>query len=165
MDVSTQFDSYDGAVRNRLTKREMNVWHPFIQLTEILRSRLEQQLQADSGLSVADYAVLSQLTEAPEGRMRPYELSRALGWDKSRLHHQLTRMSKRGLVVRETFGSRGIIVAVTTDGWRTIENAAPAHARHVREMFVDRLTPTQLDELGVISQILLDKLLADAVAS
>jgi DNA-binding MarR family transcriptional regulator len=150
-------------MKNRLTKREMKAWHPFVQLMEVLRSRIEQQLQAESGLSVADYAVLSQLTEAPEGRMRAYELGHELGWEKSRLHHQLTRMGKRGLVQREAFGPRGIIVAVTTDGRRTIEKAAPAHAQHVRTIFADRLTPTQLDELADISRILLDCLLAEDV--
>ena len=148
-------------MKSRLSNREMKAWHPFIQLTEVLRSRIEQQLQAESGLSVADYAVLSQLSETPDGRMRAYELSHELGWDKSRLHHQLTRMGKRGLIQREAFGSRGIIVAVTTDGRRTIEKAAPAHAQHVRGLLIDRLTPAQLDQLGEISQILLDSLLAD----
>jgi DNA-binding MarR family transcriptional regulator len=148
-------------MRKRLTKRELAAWQPFVQLMEVLRSRLEQQLQADSGLSVADYAVLSVLSEAPEGRMRAYELSHKLGWDKSRLHHQLTRMCKRGQVQREAFGSRGIIAAITTDGRQTIEKASPAHAQHVRRLFADRLTPTQLDELGDISRMLLEGLLAD----
>ena len=150
-------------MRQRLTKRELEAWRPFSQLMEVLRSRVEQQLQADSGLSVADYAVLGVLTESPDGRMRAYELSHQLGWEKSRLHHQLTRMGKRGLVQRETFGSRGIIVAITTDGRRTIEKAAPAHAQHVRRFFADRLTPTQLDELADMSRILLEGLLADDI--
>lgn len=148
-------------MKNRLTKRELKAWRPFSQLMEVLLSRIEQQLQAESGLSVADYAVLGVLTEAPRGRMRAYELSHELGWEKSRLHHQLTRMSKRGLVQREAFGSRGIIVAITTHGRRTIEKAAPAHAQHVRRLFVDRLTPTQLDQFGDICRILLESLLAD----
>ena len=53
-----------------------------------------------SGLSNADYTVLAVLSEAPERRMRPFDLSRTLGWEKSRLHHQLTRMCSRGLVER-----------------------------------------------------------------
>jgi DNA-binding MarR family transcriptional regulator len=148
-------------MKKGLTKRELKAWQPFVQLLEVLRSRIERQLQADSGLSVADYAVLSSLTEAPGGRLRAYELSHELGWDKSRLHHQLTRMANRGLIQREAFGSRGVIAAVTTDGWRTIEKAAPAHAQQVRRLFVDRLTPAKLDELGDISRTLLESLLAD----
>jgi hypothetical protein len=47
-------------------------------MQELLRTRIEQQLQAGSGLSYADYSVLAVLSEAPEGRLRPYELSRMM---------------------------------------------------------------------------------------
>jgi DNA-binding MarR family transcriptional regulator len=70
-----------------LTGRELAAWRTSIRMLETLRSRLEQQLQADSGLSLADYAVLSVLSEASSGRMRLHELGEAVGWEKSRLHH------------------------------------------------------------------------------
>ena len=80
-----------------LNEREMSAWRTFYEMQEVLRSRLEQQLQADSGLSNADYTVLVALSEAAGGRLRVFELGRRLGWEKSRLHHQLTRMCRRGL--------------------------------------------------------------------
>ncbi len=39
---------------------------------------------------VGHYTVLAALSEAAGGRLRAYELGRRLGWEKSRLHHQLT---------------------------------------------------------------------------
>src|SRR6266851_3185575 len=98
-----------------LTERELRAWRAFHQMQELLRARIEQQLQA-SGLSYADYSVLTVLSEAPDGRLRPYELSRIAGWEKSRLHHQLTRMGTRGLITREPCGSRGMYTVITAKG-------------------------------------------------
>ncbi|MYV43460.1 MarR family transcriptional regulator, partial [Streptomyces sp. SID1328] len=82
-------------------------------MQEVLRSRIEQQLQAGGGLSNADYTVLVALSEAPDGRLRAHQLSNELGWEKSRLHHQLTRMCKRGLVERRSGGSRAMYAVLT----------------------------------------------------
>jgi hypothetical protein len=70
-----QLGGYDEAVADEgLTERELAAWRTSVRMLELLRGRLEQQLQADSGLSLADYAVLSVLSETPGRRMRLYEL-------------------------------------------------------------------------------------------
>lgn len=147
-----------------LTVRELQAWRTSVQMLELLRTRLEQQLQASSGLSFADYAVLSLLSEAPDGRMRVYELARAADWEKSRLHHQLTRMGKRGLVDREPRGSRGMDAVITAKGLEAIRKAAPGHSREVRRRFVDCLTPEELDQFAGFARTVLDGLRADQQA-
>jgi DNA-binding MarR family transcriptional regulator len=154
----------DGMDRQELTERELSAWRTIFQMQELLRSRIEQQLQATSGLSNADYSMLALLSEAPGGRMRAYELGRAAGWEKSRLHHQLTRMHARGLIVREPHGSRGIDVVITAKGLAVIKEAVPGHAREVRRLLIDRLSPGQLDQLGELATIILDGLQADQPA-
>jgi DNA-binding MarR family transcriptional regulator len=144
-----------------LTEHELSAWRTSIRMMELLRTRLEQQLQAGSGLSNADYAVLSALSEAPERRLRAYELGQMLGWEKSRLHHQITRMHKRDLITRERCGSRGIHVVLTAKGLAAIKEAAPGHAREVRRLFIDRLTPDELDQMAGIAGTILDYLEAD----
>lgn len=141
-----------------LTERELDAWRTSFQMFERLRSRIEQQLQRDSGLSMADYAVLSLLSDAPQGRLRTFELALAAGWEKSRLHHQLTRMAQRGLIDRQPCGSRGMDAVITAKGVEVIEDAAPTHSRQVRELFVDRLTPDQLDEFAALAGIILESL-------
>jgi DNA-binding MarR family transcriptional regulator len=147
--------------RQGLTERELRAWRAFLEMQELLRTRMEQQLQASSGLSYADYAVLAVLSEAPEGRLRAYELSRMTGWEKSRLHHQLTRMGTRGLITRERCGSRGINAVITAKGLAAIKEAAPSHAQEVRRLFIDRLTPEQIDQLADIATTVLGNLRAD----
>lgn len=144
-----------------LTELELRAWQPFFEMQALLRARIEQQLQADSGLSSADYSVLAALSEAPDGRLRAYELSRMTGWEKSRLHHQLTRMGTRGLITRERCGSRGINAVITTEGLAAIREAAPGHAREVRRLFTGRLSPEQLGQLADIATTILDGLQAD----
>jgi DNA-binding MarR family transcriptional regulator len=147
--------------QQELSERELRAWRAFFQMQEVLRMRIEQQLQASSGLSSADYTVLAVLSEAPEGRLRAYELSRMTGWEKSRLHHQLTRMCTRDLIVREQCGSRGIDAVITAKGLAAIKEAAPSHAQEVRRLFIDRLTPEQIDQLADIATAVLGNLQAD----
>jgi DNA-binding MarR family transcriptional regulator len=146
-----------------LTERELRAWRTFLEMQELLRTRIEQQLQAGSGLSYPDYSVLAVLSEAPDGRLRPYELTRMIGWEKSRLHHQLSRMSTRGLITRDRHGSRGIYAVITAKGLAALKEAFPAHAQEVRRLFIDRLTPEQLDQVADISSTILDSLQADEV--
>lgn len=148
-----------------LSPREQVDWQAFIQMQELLRSRLEQGLVSRSGLSNADYTVLAVLSEAPERRMRPFDLSRALGWEKSRLHHQLTRMCSRGLVERRpdhgSGNARAVQVVLTADGLAAIRAAAPGHVRDVRQMALDALTDDQRAELGEISRAVIARLTTD----
>jgi DNA-binding MarR family transcriptional regulator len=144
-----------------LTERELRAWRSFAEMQYLLMARIEQQLQADSGLSTADYTVLAQLSEAPDGRMRPYELARVAAWEKSRLHHQLTRMSTRGLITREPYGSRGMYAVITPKGLTALKDAVPGHAQEVRRLLTGRLTPEQLDQLTAIATTIRDHLRAD----
>ncbi len=139
-----------------LTEREMTAWRTFYEMQEVLRGRLEQQLQADSGLSNADYTVLVALSEAPHGRQRAVELGRRLGWEKSRLHHQVARMCTRGLVERHSGADRATYAAITAHGRAALKAAAPRHRQHVRRLVLDRLSPQQIDQLTAISRTILD---------
>ena len=151
----------DQQERTGLDERELRAWQTFFQMQEHLRGRIEQQLQAGSGLSLADYSVLSVLSGAPGGRLRAYCLSATLGWEKSRLHHQLTRMCRRGLAERHAGESRASSVQITPQGLTTLQQAAPQHSRHVRRLVIDRLRPDQLDQLAEISAAILGPLQRD----
>jgi DNA-binding MarR family transcriptional regulator len=125
-----------------------------------LTAQLNRQLQADSELSHSDFSVLVQLTDAPEERVRVFELARALQWEKSRLSHHLARMQRRGLVAREECPSdaRGAFIVLTEHGRNAIKDAAPKHVETVRRLVFDALTPEQVDALAAISEQVLAKL-------
>jgi len=66
-------------------------------------------------------------------------------------------MADRGLVTKETCDSdrRGAYVVITERGRAEIAAAAPGHVAAVRRLFVDRITPSQLDAIGEVAEIVL----------
>ncbi|MDT0344496.1 MarR family winged helix-turn-helix transcriptional regulator [Streptomyces litchfieldiae] len=143
-----------------LTPAEQRAWRSFVRMQQKLQGRLSRRLQADSGLSEADYTVLVELTDAPDGRRRFLDLAKAVEWEKSRMSHHITRMTKRGLVTRVECpeDGRGAFVVITPAGHEAIRAAAPLHVEAVREMFLDHVTPAELDMLGHLCERVVDRL-------
>jgi DNA-binding MarR family transcriptional regulator len=146
-----------------LDDTQQRAWRGYLRMQGELTARLNRQLQADSGLSLADFDVLVHLTDVPDGRLRVSVLARALQWEKSRLSHHIGRMERRGLVTREecTSDGRGAFVVVTAAGRAAIESAAPPHVETVRRLVFDDLTPAQLAALSTITEQVLAKLDAE----
>ncbi|GII77976.1 MarR family transcriptional regulator [Sphaerisporangium rufum] len=143
-----------------LAADEQRAWRAFLLMHSRLAARLNRQLQAACGLSLADYEVLVHLSEAAGGRARPHELQRALDWEQSRLSHQLARMRQRGLVTRERCGEdrRGAHVLLTDAGRQAITTAAPGHVETVRRLFFDPLTEDQVAALHTLAGQVLARL-------
>ncbi len=139
-----------------LDDTQQRTWRGFVEVHALLTARLNRQLQQHAGLSLADYEVLVALSEAEGGRLRGFELSEAVQWERSRLSHHLSRMERRGLVTREGCDTdrRGAFAVLTPEGRRVIEAAAPEHVEDVRRWFVDVLTPEQLEALTEIDDAL-----------
>jgi len=140
-----------------LTASEERAWRA-LQLMQLrLEGALARQLARDSGLSYPDYLVLVALTDRPDGRTRLFELARVLGWEKSRLSHHISRMEARGLVDKERCDTdrRGAFVVVTASGRTELAAAAPGHVAAVRRLFVERLTPAQLEAIGEAAEAVL----------
>ena len=143
---------------------EQRAWRRYLRMQAELTARLARQLQTDSDLSLADFEVLVNLTDVPEGRVRVTELARSLQWEKSRLSHHFARMERRGLVVREDCPSdaRGAFVVLTPAGREMIEAAAPGHVETVRRLMFDGLTSDQVTTLAAIADTVLDRIERDA---
>jgi DNA-binding MarR family transcriptional regulator len=150
-----------------LDDREQRVWRSWLRASTRLEAHLARRMQADGDISMSDFAVLVQLSEAPEQRLRAFALGRALQWEKSRLSHHLSRMERRGLVTREDCGTdrRGAFVVLTLEGRAALETAAAPHVDAVRSAVFDRLTPEQVDRLGEVCEELLAGLDPDAVCA
>ncbi|MEU9919693.1 MarR family winged helix-turn-helix transcriptional regulator [Streptomyces sp. NPDC051001] len=147
-----------------LTPEEELAWRAFVRLHERLGGGLGRQLQTESNMSTADFGVLVELTDVPEGRQRFLDLAQSLEWEKSRMSHHISRMAKRGLVTREECpeDGRGAFVVITDAGREAIEAAAPRHVEAVRTLFLDHVTPAELRVLADISDRVVGKLDEDA---
>lgn len=140
-----------------LTEREERAWRGLQYMQARLVGELARQLTSESGLSYPDYVVLVALTDRPDGRMRLFELGKFLDWEKSRLSHHLTRMANRGLITKEPCDEdrRGAFIVITAQGRSAIAAAAPGHLASVRRLFIDLLTPAQIDAMAEIADTVL----------
>ena len=136
-----------------LDEREQTTWRGYLRMQARLQAELHRRLQAESGLSIADFDVLVALTDRPDERVRVLELATSLEWEKSRLSHHLARMQRRGLITREECDDdgRGNFVVLTDQGRTAIERAAPGHVESVRELVFDTLTDDDVDALARIT--------------
>ena len=147
-----------------LTEEEQRAWRGLLRMNRQLNARMNRQLQDEYGISLADYDVLVVLSEAPEGRLRVFEVTDALAWEQSRVSHQLARMQRRGLITREgcATDARGAFAVLTAAGRAAIERAAPAHVEQVRQLVFDELSHEQVSALTEITTRVLDRLAATA---
>ncbi|MET9084926.1 MarR family winged helix-turn-helix transcriptional regulator [Streptomyces sp. NPDC004237] len=143
-----------------LTAEEQRAWRGLMQLTSQLQTALGRQLQDEHGISVADYEVLGHLSGTSGEALRARELGARLGWEQSRLSHQLSRMQRRGLVEREECETdrRGATFRLTPEGRTAIEEAAPGHVEAVRRLVFDVLSPDQVTQMAGLTGHLLDHL-------
>ena len=143
-----------------LDEREQRAWRSYLAMQTRLQARLNRQLQADAGMSLADFDVLVALTDRPDVQIRVLELAEALQWEKSRLSHHLARMERRGLIERQDCAddARGAFVVLTDVGRRAIDRAAPAHVETVRTLVFDGLDPDQVDTLADIAEGVLNRI-------
>ncbi|MCF3963411.1 MarR family winged helix-turn-helix transcriptional regulator [Streptomyces fuscigenes] len=137
------------AAQGALTPQAQRAWTAFLTMQRQLFVHLHRQLQGEFGISGPDFEILVNLSEAPGGRLRPFELSRATQWEKSRMSHQLRRMAERGLVRREaTRDPRYADIVLTEQGRAAVDATAPRHAEAVRALFAEAVGAGHLTEFA-----------------
>jgi DNA-binding MarR family transcriptional regulator len=143
-----------------LTASEQRAWRSWIAASSLLQERLDHEMKAGHGLSMAEYEVLVRLSESPERRLRMSELANRTLASKSRLSHQVARMEAAGLVRREECAAdrRGAFAVLTDHGWQTLVDAAPDHVTSVRTWLVDAMDGEELVRLGELSARVVERL-------
>lgn len=132
-----------------LDEKEQKAWRAFIVAYSKLFAALDNQVQRDAGIPLAYYEILSRLSEQPDQQMRMSELADDLGRSRSRLSHSVTRLEERGWVERVPVPSdgRGQMARLLPTGYEVLLKTAPAHVQAVRELFIDQLSPGQLERM------------------
>lgn len=145
-----------------LNQREASAWRGYRRMRALLDLQLARDLTRETGLSEADYDVLSTLSETDRHRLRLSELATHMLWSKSRLSHHISRMQQRGLVNREECAddARGSVIVLTEGGREAIGEAAPGHLASVRRHLIDLLTDDELAALDALSHRVVDHLVS-----
>jgi DNA-binding MarR family transcriptional regulator len=130
------------AESSALSSAEVETWASFYAMRRRLDRALDLQLQRDSGLSASEYEILLAINLAEERQLRIKEIAGAIGWEKSRVSHLVTRMEKRDLVSRTECptDARGSWIGLTASGRRAVLGAMRGHTAAVRRYFFDVLT-------------------------
>ncbi len=147
-----------------LSDEEQASWRAWIAASLLLPDRLSRDLQEQAGISLPDYEILVYLSEAPERRLRMSELADRTLSSRSRLSHQVDRLTDAGLVDRQPCSDdrRGYFAVLTPQGLDYLVKTAPVHVGSVREHLVDVLTPEEFAEFGRLCAKVADRLLPPA---
>ncbi|MET0897532.1 MAG: MarR family transcriptional regulator [Mycobacterium sp.] len=135
-----------------LTQEEKEAWTGLVALMLLLPGRLESPLR-EVELTLFEYLALSQISDAPDRRIRMSELAFLANGSLSRLSNVVKRFEQRGWVTRspDPDDGRYTLAELTDAGYRLVVKAAPVHVRAVRELVLDPLSPTDLRALTRIA--------------
>jgi DNA-binding MarR family transcriptional regulator len=138
------------AEKRWLTPVQQRTWLNYMGVYHRLEYEMNRQLQAECGLSLADYTVMNALSNTPGRRLQLSTLATTIGWELSRLSHHLQRMAKRGLVdrVQSDVDRRATDAVLTGEGWKTVRAAAPKHVAWVRRLFFSDLSDDRAGQLA-----------------
>ncbi|CAB4682942.1 unannotated protein [freshwater metagenome] len=133
---------------------DSKAWRAFHKIGTSLLPHLGRQITNHSGISGAEYVVLVALSELPAPSVNLNRLATGLGWEISRMSHQVSRMEDAGLVkkTKNLEDSRCFDVSITVKGRKIAEVAIPLQSREINHCFSEVLTQTQMKSLIEISE-------------
>ena len=132
---------------------DSKAWRAFHKIGTSLLPHLGRQITNHSGISAAEYIVLVALSELTVPSVNLNRLAQGLGWEISRMSHQVSRMEDAGLVkkTKNTQDSRCFDVSITGKGRKITEAAIPLQSKEINHCFSDVLTQAQMKSLIEIS--------------
>ena len=133
---------------------DSKAWRAFHKIGTRLLPHLSRQITCHSGISGAEYIVLVALSDLAAPNINLNRLARGLGWEISRMSHQITRMEESGLVKKtiNTSDSRSFDVSITAKGRKIAESAIPLQSKEINHCFSEVLTQDQMESLIEISE-------------
>lgn len=138
---------------NELNEDDMRIWNMWKGSYKRIFGRVVKEMSEYTGLSEGDFGVLDRLVQFGNGKLRQQELADSMDWDKSRLSHHLTRMEKRGLVLRKPLDTdRGVQIIVTAAGKSILDEALPIVSKAIRKHFLDLLTDEDMESITKLAE-------------
>lgn len=134
----------------RLDERELRAWRGLLRVHASMTKALDTQLDAAHGLPLSSYEVLMFLADADGERMRMCDLASSIILSRSGLTRLVDRLERDGYIKRVSCSSdaRGAFAQLTPAGCDKLAAARATHLSGVRSLFLDHLTPAELDALA-----------------
>ncbi len=145
-----------------LDEDQQRDWRALLVGTTLLFDRLDEDLSRQHGVSLTEYEILVRLSETEGRRLRMAQLADSLAHSRSRVTHTVGRLEKAGIVerIKSPEDGRGVVCAMTAEGWQLLQDIAPTHVRGVRENLVDLVAPEDLVAMGRVMNTVADHLIS-----
>jgi DNA-binding MarR family transcriptional regulator len=130
-----------------------DAWGALLQTHAALVPELDRSLRSHSGLPLAWYDVLLELSAADDGRLRMSELAQRAVLSRTRISRVVDELVLAGLVTKEPnpVDARSWYALITTEGRQRFEASAPHYLGQIEQRFAAGLTD---DELRTIARAL-----------
>ena len=128
----------------------VRAWTRLVRAQQHVLGAVERDLKAAGHPPLAWYDVLLELTRAPQGRLRPFEIEKETLLTQYNLSRLLDRLEKQGLVARapcEADG-RGQWVVVTKAGRALQARMWDVYAQAIQRHVGDKLDHKSAQSLG-----------------
>jgi DNA-binding MarR family transcriptional regulator len=118
-------------------------WRSFLRAHARVTRRLDEELRAEHGLSLAEYDALLQLASAPRHRLRMSVLADRVLLSRSGITRLVDRLVADGMVERTVCrtDARGAEASLTRAGLGRLRSASRTHLDGVQRYFLDAVNP------------------------
>src|SRR2546423_6086145 len=132
-----------------LTPAELAAWRGMLRPHAALLAELDVELESAHGLPLSSYDVLTNVADAPDGRMRMRDLADAVLLSRSGLTRLVDRLERDGLLCRASCptDARGAFAVITDEGRALLAAARPTHREGVRRRFLSHFDSDELTQL------------------
>ena len=132
---------------------QLGAYFALIEVSDLLRHAIEQQLHDDGDLTFVRFQVLMRLGRTPTGSHRMTDLADAVVISRSGLTYQVGLLEKAGLVTRTATpdDERGVTVTITDAGRALIADVLPGHEEVVSQMLFE---PLSRDDARTLARLL-----------
>jgi DNA-binding MarR family transcriptional regulator len=146
-----------------LKSKEERVWRDLARFLVITPRLLDEDLQRGANISLSEYTVLMNLSEAPTGRLSVSELADRAYLSGSRMTRLVEQLASEQLAhkCRNEDDGRAIDVSITAAGLARLQKAYPVHLASVRKRIMNHVDTQALGCLGSAMASILVGLQAD----
>ncbi|MDP9824647.1 MarR family winged helix-turn-helix transcriptional regulator [Kineosporia succinea] len=143
-----------------LDRRAADAWLNLVAVVELLPVALDAQLLRDSDLSFVEFLVLAQLAESDGHTLRLTDLAATTNLGLPRISRVVARLEADAFVQRRMHArdGRSRQIELTDAGWDKLTTASAGHIGLVNEIFVNRLSAEQFEQLTAIGAALAEGL-------
>ena len=141
-------------------KAAAQAWGSLLQVHAALVPELDRRLRASTGLPLAWYDVLLELSAARDGRLTMSQLGERVVLSRSRVSRVVDELIRADLVRRDANpeDARSAYAVITPAGLDRFRRAAPVYVGAIEEEFAGDLTVAELSALVSALQRVLGRL-------